>query len=1643
MRIKILRTLSSSPARTLKVTFAFLLLGCMAFFAPPSRADNLHYFKNYFVTGDYTVAGVGLFGKGVNGLATGTIDMSGANGAPATPAGADIVAAFLYWQTIETTATPSLSNGNFDGNPVVGDAIGYAKTPSCWSQGGSAPNAYARVYRADVLRYLPVNSALDIRVANAKHTVQLPDSGNALTSVTPHTQGATLVVVYRMLPLGAASYKAVVIYDGAVTMSKFDEFSQTMGGFYGANNTSAKMTHIVGNGQPNFSVQLKVNNGTRKGVASTIFSGAQGARWDNPTFNISLAKGAASLNTIVDPENNQVCLSWSAMVMSTDVIDSDGDGLLDSWEIFGLHLNVGTRTYPNPIPATFGGCLDYPKDPCENFPAMGAFYLKKDIFVQIDWMSGSNNGYAHVHSPKFAGLKMIGDAFWAQGITAHFDVGNRYQGLPYIIPYKTLLGTVLAKGGNVIQESTLECPNLKVPLAANCAFPQLTYSAMSWKKGFDAVKNGFNVLGIPQYFPHDRKDSFHYILFGHALAVSKAPNPQVPLSVSGVADTPGGDLLVTLGLWPADDPKVAPNNGPCVPDDPTGKVLDANLCINQTGTSIQQAGTVMHELGHNMGLYHGGSVKIPNCKPDYPSVMNYLYQTRGLTDLNGNEQIDFSYGLLGQLNESALFENQSLGALMKYRIRFYAPANQAEIAANSQATAHCDGSPTNGTMEIRTEAPALGTPDWENDGDPIPSNTDGTATSVDINFDGTVGGVFTDYNDWIHLNFQQVGGRLNVDGLSADISASDLGQSDLGQSDLGQSDLGQSDLGQSDLGQSDLGQSDLGQSDLGDVDYKTVVSTLDATGPNTPLVATVKASTGTAYNEVTFSWGAPTVGQIRTYYIWRENMSVAPASRQFVNTAYMQVNGAPPATTFIDPVNDFTLADSGANCPATKVCYNANYQYFITAQDINGTISAPSNFVTATVDHIFVTSYSGSVIYGNTLPNLTTSATISGLPAGALTTSSAGFSCTNTTGSVPPRNVGNYTTSCTGPATVGTGNVYGVTYNADTTGTLTITQRPLTITAQPNTKLYDGLTSANAIPVPAVGTATSGAGLVNGDTAVSVETYDNRNAGTGKTLSVMAVVVGDGNGGGNYAPITTVPNTAGIITQRPLTIAAVTNTKTYDRSTSASAVPTPVTATGTTGLVSGDTVTGTAETYDNRNAGNGKTLSVSAYAVNDGNNGANYSPVTLTTNTTGVIYKRSLTITAVTNTKTNDGTILASATPTYPSASGNSGLEPGDTITGLAETYASVNYGVEALSVSAYTVNDGNSGMNYTTSVVPVNGLINQRPLTIDAVTNTKAYDGNTTASAVPTVEAATGATGLVLTDSVSGRTEAYGSPNAGFETLSVTAYTVNDGNSGNNYSVSLIPANGKINPDPLTATVQESADMPPVFTASYVGFVNQETASVVSGTLSCAVSGTQDNSNNYPISCTGLSALNYNISYDYSDSSLSGIDAAIPAPLVVNVVGTTQLVSSTPTFTLTSVTYSGFVNGDAISVVNGTLSCAAQATADSSGNYPISCSGLSSANYTITYSYSPAPGPISVATAPLTVAVTGTQPVGGTPTYTVTYSGFLNGDTISVVTGTLSCNTDATTGSTAGSYAITSCTGLSAPGAYNVVYWLGSVNVM
>ncbi len=86
---------------------------------------------------------------------------------------------------------------------------------------------------------------------------------------------------------------------------------------------------------------------------------------------------------------------------------------------------------------------------------------------------------------------------------------------------------------------------------------------------------------------------------------------------------------------------------------------------HNVGTRKQQAGTLMHELGHTLGLGHGG-VDGVNYKPNYLSIMSYWFQTGWVINPTAPQggRLDYSrqeLSPLGPLDETNLDETQGIG----------------------------------------------------------------------------------------------------------------------------------------------------------------------------------------------------------------------------------------------------------------------------------------------------------------------------------------------------------------------------------------------------------------------------------------------------------------------------------------------------------------------------------------------------------------------------------------------------------------------------------------------------------------------------------------------------------------------------------------------------------------------------------------------------------------------------------------------------------------------------------------------------------------------------------------------------------------------------------------------------------------------
>ncbi|HET8757307.1 MAG TPA: hypothetical protein VFM58_14915, partial [Solirubrobacteraceae bacterium] len=265
-----------------------------------------------------------------------------------------------------------------------------------------------------------------------------------------------------------------------------------------------------------------------------------------------------------------------SLTLELDVAaDSDGDGLLDSWETDGT---------PDGL----------------DLPAMGADALHKDIFLEVDHMTGHALSQTAVDRVVAAfAAAPVGNPDGDGGITLHVDNG----------PASRMDPTTGAAWG--ADSDADELPHQPV-------LGSLNGNSYDWS-AFDAVK--------ASNFQPERADAFHYLVSGHRYGSPTEDS-------SGISRGFGAsDLIVTLG--PVFEP------------------------AESSGTVEQQAGTIMHELGHNLGLRHGGDDD-GNYEPNRLSIMNYAFQFTGLPRVDGTRVLDYAR-LAVDLDERALSESRGFG----------------------------------------------------------------------------------------------------------------------------------------------------------------------------------------------------------------------------------------------------------------------------------------------------------------------------------------------------------------------------------------------------------------------------------------------------------------------------------------------------------------------------------------------------------------------------------------------------------------------------------------------------------------------------------------------------------------------------------------------------------------------------------------------------------------------------------------------------------------------------------------------------------------------------------------------------------------------------------------------------------------------
>jgi FtsP/CotA-like multicopper oxidase with cupredoxin domain len=226
------------------------------------------------------------------------------------------------------------------------------------------------------------------------------------------------------------------------------------------------------------------------------------------------------------------------------------------------------------------------------------------------------------------------------------------------------------------------------------------------------------------------------------------------------------------------------------------------------------------------------------------------------------------------------------------------------------------------------------------------------------------------------------------------------------------------------------------------------------------------------------------------------------------------------------------------------------------------------------------------------------------------------------------------------------------------------------------------------------------------------------------------------------------------------------------------------------------------------------------------------------------------------------------------------------------------------------------------------------------------------------------------------------------------------------------------VNPAALTITAS-NANLPygspvPTITPTVAGLVNGDTVASL-GPLVCSTTYQQGNpAGAYPSSCSGAVNPNYTITYVNGTVTIGGVPLTITASSATLPYG-----SPVPAITPTVV---GLVNGDTVASLGPLVCSTTYQQGNPAGAYPSSCSGAVNANYAITY----VNGAVTITAVPLTITANNVaRPVNTpNPVFTVTYAGFVNGDTPASLTGTLACTTTATLTSPAGAYPIT-CSGL------------------
>ena len=565
---------------------------------------------------------------------------------------------------------------------------------------------------------------------------------------------------------------------------------------------------------------------------------------------------------------------------------------------------------------------------------------------------------------------------------------------------------------------------------------------------------------------------------------------------------------------------------------------------------------------------------------------------------------------------------------------------------------------------------------------------------------------------------------------------------------------------------------------------------------------------------------------------------------------------------------------------------------------------------------------------------------------------------------------------------------YDISYGYTDTS-LTIAKASLTVGTGNVSKTYDGTTAAAGTAIVAGGTL-YGTDSLSGGTF----TYDDKNAGTGKTVSVSGVSVNDGNSDGNY-DVTYVANTASSITAATLTVSGMTAaSKTYDGTSAAT-----VSGGTLSGLVGGDSVSlSQSGTFSDKNAGTGK--AVTATFALGGSDAGNYVLASNSTTTTADITAATLTVSGVTAaSKTYDGTTAATV-----SGGTLTGLVGGDSVSlSQSGAFSDKNAGTGKAVTTTFALS-GSDAANYVlaSSTATTTADITAATLTVSGATAaSKTYDGTTTA----TVSGGS-LSGLVSGDSVSlSQSGTFSDKNAGTG-KAVTATFALGGSDAGNYVLASSTATTTADITAATLTVSGA-------TAASKTYDGTTTATVSGGSLSGLVggdsvslsqSGTFGDKNagtgkavTASFALSGSDAANYVLA---SSTATTTADITAATLTVSGATAASKTYDGTTTATVSGGSLSGLVSGDSVSLSQSGTFSDKNAGTGKAVTATFALSGSDAVNYVLASNSTMTTADITAATLTVSGATAASKTYDGTTAATVSggsLSGLVSGDSVSL----------------------------------------------